>query len=58
MTQAGFFPSIIIYFSLWYRKRDQTMRIGILFGGALISGVLGGILVCTSRFHKLYNICY
>jgi hypothetical protein len=58
MTQAGFFPNIIIYFSLWYRKRDHTMRIAILFGGAIISGVLNGILVCTSRSHKLYNVCY
>jgi hypothetical protein len=58
MAQAGFFPSIIIYFSLWYRKRDQTMRIAILFGAAIISGALSGILVCPSRSHKIYNVCY
>jgi hypothetical protein len=56
MTQSGLFPSIIIYFSLWYRKRDQIMRIAILFGAAIITGVLNGILVCTSRSHKLYNV--
>ncbi|CAF1229797.1 unnamed protein product [Rotaria sordida] len=44
MTQAGFFPSIVIYFSLWYCKRDQTMRIAILFGAAIISSALSGIL--------------
>ncbi len=58
MTQAGFFPSIIIYFSLWYRKRDQVMRIAILFGAAITAGALDGILVCTSRSHKLYNVFY
>jgi hypothetical protein len=58
MAQAGFFPSIVIYFCLWYRKRDQTMRMAIVYGGAIISGVWGGILVCTSRSHKLYNVCY
>ncbi|CAF1381253.1 unnamed protein product [Rotaria sordida] len=44
MTQAGFFTSIVIYFSLWYRKRDQTMRIAILYGATIISGALSGIL--------------
>ncbi|CAF1257283.1 unnamed protein product [Rotaria sordida] len=44
VTQAGFFPSIVIYFSFWYRKRDQTMRIAILFGASIISSALSGIL--------------
>ena len=58
MTQAGFFPSVVIYFSLWYRKRDQTMRIAIIFGAAIISSALSGILVCTYRFHKVRETYY
>ncbi len=56
VAEAGFFPSIIIYFSLWYPKRNQTMRIAILFSAATASGVVGSILVCTHRFHKKYNL--
>ncbi len=58
MTQAGFFPSIVIYFTLWYRKRDQTMRIAILFGAAIMSSALSGILVCTHRSHKIHDTYY
>ena len=52
MAESGFFPSIIIYFSLWYCKKEQTMRIAILYGAAIISGAFGGILVCTIEFHN------
>ncbi len=55
MAQAGFFPGIIVYFSLWYRKRDQTMRIAILFGAAIISSALGSVLVCIHRSQETYN---
>lgn len=46
VTQAAFFPSMIIYFSLWYRKRDQIMRISLLFAAAIFASGLGCILVC------------
>jgi hypothetical protein len=52
MAHAGFFAGITVYFSIWYRKIDQTMRIGILFGATLVSSAFGGILVCTCRSHK------
>ena len=48
ITQAGFFPSMVIYFSLWYRKRDQTMRIASLFGAAIIASGLGSTMVSYS----------
>ncbi len=47
MAQSGFFAGIIIYFSLWYCKREQIMRITILFGSAVASGGLSGVVVCT-----------
>jgi hypothetical protein len=56
MVQSGFFTGTIIYFSLWYCKRDQIMRFSILFGAVGAAGVLDGILVCTYRPHKKYPI--
>lgn len=55
MTQAAFFPGMIIYFSLWYRKRDQTMRIALLFGGAIIASGLGSVFVCNYSFYLMGN---
>ncbi len=53
ITQAGYFPGIITYFSLWYRKRDQIMRIGILFGAAILSSALDSILVFTPHLIRI-----
>ncbi|CAF4294781.1 unnamed protein product, partial [Rotaria socialis] len=43
-AEAGFFPGMIIYISLWYRKREQTMRITISFLAVTTAGAIGGAL--------------
>lgn len=45
MAQSGFFTGTIIYFSLWYCKREQILRFSILFGAVFAAGVLDGIIV-------------
>jgi hypothetical protein len=45
MAAASYFPGIIFYFSIWYCKREQTMRIAIFLGAEMISNASGGILV-------------
>lgn len=45
MVIAGYFPGVITYFSLWYPKREQTMRIAIFCTGTFASGAYAGILV-------------
>jgi hypothetical protein len=52
MVQSGFFTGTIIYFSLWYCKREQIMRFAILFGAVFAAGVLDGILVRNCGPHK------
>ena len=56
MAESGFFAGIIIYFSLWYCKKEQTMRFGIVVAGATASGALDGILVRARGPHKKYAI--
>ena len=56
MAESGFFAGIIIYFSLWYCKKEQTMRFGIVVAGATASGALDGILVRARGPHKRYPI--
>ncbi|KAF7321877.1 hypothetical protein MKEN_00709700 [Mycena kentingensis (nom. inval.)] len=44
LTEAGLFPGITFYLSLWYRRRDVASRISIFFSAATIAGAFGGIL--------------
>ncbi|CAK5281322.1 unnamed protein product [Mycena citricolor] len=44
LTEAGLFPGVTFYLSLWYRKRDVAARIAIFFSAATIAGAFGGIL--------------
>lgn len=44
LTEAGLFPGITYYLSLWYRKRDVAVRIAIFFSAATLAGAFGGIL--------------
>jgi hypothetical protein len=54
MVVAAYFYGMIIYLSLWYRKKEQTIRISIFFGGAIVAGAFGGIMVSISRiFNQL-----
>jgi len=44
LTEAGLFPGITFYLSLWYRRRDVAQRIAIFFSAATIAGAFGGLL--------------
>ena len=44
LTEAGLFPGITYYLSLWYRRRDVARRIAIFFSAATLAGAFGGIL--------------
>ncbi|KAF7298948.1 hypothetical protein MIND_00842900 [Mycena indigotica] len=44
VTEAGLFPGVIYVFSVYYRRRERSMRVSIFFGGAALAGAFGGIL--------------
>lgn len=44
LTEAGLFPGITFYLSLWYRRRDTAQRLAIFFSAATIAGAFGGLL--------------
>jgi len=44
LTEAGLFPGITFYLSLWYRRQDVAQRIAIFFSAATIAGAFGGLL--------------
>ncbi|RUS14958.1 major facilitator superfamily domain-containing protein [Jimgerdemannia flammicorona] len=42
--EAGLFPGIIYYMSLWYPKREQARRLGFFWSFGSLSGAFGGLL--------------
>ncbi|KIK02708.1 hypothetical protein K443DRAFT_96457 [Laccaria amethystina LaAM-08-1] len=43
LAEAGLFPGVAFYLSLWYRRRDVGKRIAIFFSAATLAGAPYGI---------------
>ena len=52
MAHAGFFSGTVIYFSLWYCKKQLTLRFAILSVAVSAAGVISSIVVRTGAFRK------
>ncbi|KAI5304041.1 hypothetical protein KEM56_006916 [Ascosphaera pollenicola] len=44
IVEAGLFPGLVAYMTLWYSKKEIALRIGYLFSSAAIAGAFGGLL--------------
>ena len=44
LTEAGLFPGVNYYLSLWYPRADRGMRVAIFFSAATLAGAFGGVL--------------
>lgn len=44
LTEAGLFPGVTFYLSLWYKRSEQSRRVAIFFSAATVAGAFGGIL--------------
>jgi MFS family permease len=44
LTEAGLFPGVNYYLSMWYPRVDRALRIAIFFSAATIAGAFGGLL--------------
>ena len=44
VVEAGLFPGMITYLTLFYSKREIALRTGYLFSSAAIAGAFGGLL--------------
>ncbi|CAF2313380.1 unnamed protein product [Rotaria sp. Silwood2] len=41
--QCGFFPGFIYYISLWYRRKEQAIRLGFFWSFSALAGAFGGL---------------
>ncbi|PWY83454.1 phosphoglycerate mutase-like protein [Aspergillus heteromorphus CBS 117.55] len=44
VVEAGLFPGLVTYLTLFYSKREIALRTGYLFSSAAIAGAFGGLL--------------
>ncbi|CAG8665620.1 19957_t:CDS:10 [Cetraspora pellucida] len=42
--EAGLVPGIVYYITLWYRRYDQSFRMGVILSGSSIAGAFSGLL--------------
>lgn len=39
ITEAGLFPGVIFYLTLWYTRREQATRVAFFFATSTLAGV-------------------
>ncbi|CAF1079510.1 unnamed protein product [Rotaria sordida] len=42
--ESGLFPGASFYLSSWYKRRELSWRVSILFSAAALAGAFGGVL--------------
>ncbi|KAK7685745.1 hypothetical protein QCA50_011091 [Cerrena zonata] len=50
ITEAGLFPGVVYYLSLWYPRHMLQYRVGIFYGGATVAGAFSGLLAFAISF--------
>lgn len=44
VSEAGLFPGVVFYLSMWYKRNEQHFRIALFFSAASLAGAFGGVL--------------
>lgn len=50
ITEAGLFPGVVYYLTLWYPRHMLQWRVGIFYGGATVAGAFSGLLAFGISF--------
>ncbi|KAJ3514424.1 hypothetical protein NLJ89_g2392 [Agrocybe chaxingu] len=50
VAEAGLFPGVVYYLSLWYPRHLLQFRIGLFFGSASLAGAFSGLLAYGISF--------
>ncbi|PPQ94104.1 hypothetical protein CVT25_009255 [Psilocybe cyanescens] len=44
VAEAGLFPGVVYYLTLWYPRHELQFRVGIFYGSASLAGAFSGLL--------------
>ncbi|KAG8893131.1 hypothetical protein FRB99_002185, partial [Tulasnella sp. 403] len=47
LTEAGLFPGVSFFLTMWYRRKEQAFRIALFFSAATVAGAFGGLLAAA-----------
>ncbi|KZV75076.1 MFS general substrate transporter [Peniophora sp. CONT] len=50
VAEAGLFPGVVYYFTLWYPREMLQFRVGIFYGAASMAGAFSGLLAFAISF--------
>jgi MFS family permease len=50
VAEAGLFPGVVYYLTLWYPRQKLQYRIGLFFGAASLAGAFSGLLAFGISF--------
>lgn len=50
IAEAGLFPGVVYYLTLWYPRHHLQYRIGLFFGAASLAGAFSGLLAYGISF--------
>ncbi|KZV88429.1 MFS general substrate transporter [Exidia glandulosa HHB12029] len=50
IAEAGLFPGVVYYLTLWYPRNKTAYRIGLFFGAATLAGAFSGLLAYGISF--------
>ena len=50
IAEAGLFPGLVAYMTIFYGKREIALRVGYLFSAAAVAGACGGLLAYAIGF--------
>ncbi|KAH9919551.1 MFS general substrate transporter [Fomitopsis serialis] len=50
IAEAGLFPGVVYYMTLWYPRHMLQVRVGIFYGGATVAGAFSGVLAYGISF--------
>ncbi|UJR25750.1 hypothetical protein I4U23_007100 [Adineta vaga] len=54
--QCGYFPGFIYYISLWYRRKEQAIRLGCFWSCSALAGAFSGLLAYAITLIKSSNL--
>ncbi|TDL18250.1 MFS general substrate transporter [Rickenella mellea] len=50
VAEAGLFPGVVYYLTLWYPRHMLQYRVGLFFGAATLAGAFSGLLAFAIEF--------